>query len=61
MSYCRFQNTLNDLEDCFVNMNNTSDLSIEEFNARKEIIKLAQQINEEFRDEEIHFDDEENE
>lgn len=46
MSYCRFQNTLTDLEDCakhlFDRIDDTSESS-----ARKELIKLCKEIAEE--------------
>lgn len=46
MSYCRFRNTLNDLEDCFENMENTLEVGIdnEEINAREKLIELCQEI-----------------
>lgn len=43
MSYCRFQNTLPDLRDCFDNLDD-SDLSPEEATARKGLVKLCQRI-----------------
>jgi hypothetical protein len=43
MSYCRFQNTLNDLRDCYDNLFD-DDLSEEEERARKRLIKLCQDI-----------------
>jgi hypothetical protein len=48
MSYCRFQNTVTDLRDCYENLNDTKDLSREEQNARQRIIKLCQQIANEY-------------
>ena len=42
MSYCRFQNTLQDLRDCYNNMN--GDLSEEEQRAKEEIIELCKEI-----------------
>ena len=43
MSYCRFQNTLNDLQDCFDNF--TDELnSTDEEEAREEMLKLCKQI-----------------
>jgi len=44
MSYCRFENTLGDLEDCFDNMSDEDDLSEGEKRARLEIIELAKRI-----------------
>jgi hypothetical protein len=42
MSYCRFQNTLKDLKDCFDNMDD--DLEGGEEKARVKLIELCQQI-----------------
>ena len=44
MSYCRFQNTVQDLEDCYENMENPKDLSPEEQKARERLIKLCENI-----------------
>jgi hypothetical protein len=40
MSYCRFENTLNDLQDCSENMEGI-DLSESEQKARKQMIALC--------------------
>lgn len=42
MSYCRFQNTLGDLQDCYDSMG--EELSAEEERARKRLIKLCGNI-----------------
>ena len=42
MSYCRFQNTLRDLRDCYENMD--EELSDEENRARKQLIILCETI-----------------
>lgn len=42
MSYCRFQNTLSDLEDCYGAL--TDKLSQEEHNARKRLVALCADI-----------------
>jgi len=63
MSYCRFENTLRDLRDCYRNMD-SDDLSKSEFNARKQMIELCwdiyqeycNNIDDEFEDEE-EFDE----
>lgn len=62
MSYCRFENTLSDLRDCYVNMND--DVSEREFNKRKLLIELCKLIADEYEyllDEEfgMYIDDEE--
>ena len=45
MSYCRFRNTLTDLQDCYDNLGETE--SEEEAQAEAQLIKLCQQIAEE--------------
>ena len=60
MSYCRFENTLRDLRDCFDNMD-SNDLSESEFYARKQMIELCTVIAsecEDLLDEEWSDDDE---
>jgi len=51
MSYCRFQNTLEDLEDCYENIHDEIDEeeSESEYQARKELIELCKRIVEETR------------
>ena len=45
MGYCRFQNTLSDLRDCYENMYDDVDkLSPEEKRARKKLIKVCSDI-----------------
>jgi hypothetical protein len=43
MAYCRFQNTLEDLRDCYEHMDD-NDLSEEEARAREQLIRLIEQI-----------------
>lgn len=47
MSYCRFENTLNDLRDCYYNMD-SNDLSETEFHKRKQMIELCKSIVDEY-------------
>jgi len=42
MSYCRFQNTLSDLQDCYDNIEKK--LSQDEHEARAELIRLCLEI-----------------
>ena len=42
MSYCRFQNTVRDLDDCFNNLWEV--VSKEEHQARARLIKICQEI-----------------
>ena len=45
MSYCRFQNTLEDLRDCYENIDVPSvDLSGTEARARLKLVKLCEKI-----------------
>lgn len=57
MSYCRFENTLSDLRDCY-NHFDQGDLSMEEHNARARMIELMveilQDVGAEVEDEFIH-------
>lgn len=51
MSYCRFHNTLIDLEDCYEDMqfgNDFSELSLTEQEARNELVALCKKIAEQF-------------
>ena len=50
MSYCRFRNTLPDLQDCYENMDEM-DLDEEEFRARIRLIELCCLIANEFAEE----------
>ena len=49
MSYCRFENTLRDLQDCYVNMDN-DDLSKSEFYMRRRMVELCMSIANEYDD-----------
>ena len=44
MSYCRFENTSNDLQDCVDNWELDEDANDYEKCAKKQIIKLAREI-----------------
>lgn len=46
MSYCRFENTLADLWDCYKNME--ADMSDDESDAKKDLIALCKVIAEEY-------------
>lgn len=50
MSYCRFQNTLSDLQDCFdvLSCEGIEGLSVEEKKSELELIKICEEINEIF-------------
>lgn len=43
MGHCRFQNTLEDLRDCFENME-ADNISDQEKSARRELLKLCDRI-----------------
>lgn len=44
MHYCRFENTLSDLRDCYEDMEESDSMSTEEKRARKRLIKLCRDI-----------------
>ncbi len=46
MSYCRFENTLRDLDDCYSNIN--EQLSEREHRYRKQLVDLCQSIIDEY-------------
>ena len=50
MSYCRFENTLGDLSDCYENMDDSELSGIEE-KSRLELIKLCRDIIEDYEHE----------
>ena len=50
MSYCRFRNTLLDLQDCEENWED-DDLSMEEEKAREQLLSLCQSIVDNYGDE----------
>lgn len=60
MSYCRFENTLNDLRDCYEDMaygKDFSELSKSEQKARNRMVELCKIIADEFEEEEIIDED----
>ena len=59
MSYCRFRNTLQDLRDCYYNMDDS--LTGEEFHAREALVELCKSIGEEFGDLDFKPEEEEDE
>lgn len=44
MSYCRFHNTLQDLKDCYYNIEDVDNMSFEEKRARKQLIEICMDI-----------------
>jgi hypothetical protein len=59
MSYCRFENTLKDLRDCYKDMSETDfyELSETEQQARNKLIALCKDISEQYEEEEIIDED----
>lgn len=53
MSYCRFENTFNDLQDCYENMEEPC--SENEENYKKRLIELCKLITSEFVGDEIDW------
>jgi hypothetical protein len=51
MSYCRFENTLNDLKDCFNHIDNVDNLSESEKRARERLIRICLDIANDYGDE----------
>jgi hypothetical protein len=51
MSYCRFRNTLQDLQDCLDSMDD-NDLSPEEEKAKTRLIRLCERIASDYGDDE---------
>ena len=49
MSYCRFRNTLSDLQDCYEYLDDV-DVVVAEDEARDRLIDLCKQIAKEFED-----------
>ena len=49
MSYCRFENTPRDLQDCYANMDNDG-LSKSEFYMRRRMVELCMSIANEYGD-----------
>jgi hypothetical protein len=47
MSYCRFENTISDLRDCYNHIED-EDLSAEEMRARTRLIRLCQKIADDY-------------
>lgn len=61
MSYCRFQNTLQDLRDCHMNMDSPEELSGDEKKARLSLLKICAEIVSEYGSEiDCYITDEEN-
>jgi len=59
MSYCRFQNTYNDLVDCYENMENINSDSEKRYRTR--LIELCQDIIQDYGDDYVFDDDEDDE
>ena len=60
MSYCRFENTFKDLQDCLEDLeygNDFSELSESEQKYRNKLVKICKRISDEFEEEEIIDED----
>ncbi len=51
MSYCRFQNTLSDMLDCQMALEDGKELSKEESSARESLLQLCRELADEYLDE----------
>ena len=58
MSYCRFENTYNDLMDCYNNMENVNSESEKQY--RQRLISLCHDIIQDYGDDDV-FDNKEGE
>jgi len=54
MSYCRFQNTLEDLKDCKEHINDTRDMSDDEKRARNRLVNVCRMIVEDYYNKDNH-------
>lgn len=50
MSYCRFENTYHDLKDCYESLNFGDELSESETKYKDKLIKLCQEITDNYGD-----------
>lgn len=50
MSYCRFENTLGDLRDCYEHMDDEEYLSVDERKAFKRLVQLCSDISIDYGD-----------
>ena len=57
MSYCRFENTVNDMIDCINNMDISEFASEYEKQARKTFVKLCARVAEQYREELEEYDE----
>lgn len=51
MSYCRFENTYGDLQDCYDHMDEVEEMSDSEKKYRRRLIELCQNIFDDYGDE----------
>ena len=51
MSYCRFENTANDLDDCFEHWDDDEELTEEEKRGKEKILDLCRDIVDSYGDE----------
>lgn len=56
MSYCRFENTLGDLRDCYHALREGERLSLTEFKAAQELFRLCTTFTEEIEFEDIKLE-----
>ena len=57
MSYCRFENTMNDLRDCLGHIHKECDNSYDE-NARQQMIELFMEIAEQYEGDVVGYSQE---
>lgn len=54
MSYCRFHNTLADLKDCEEALYNSEELTEDETKSAKRLLKICENISNDFTEEDIN-------
>jgi len=54
MSYCRFENTMSDLQDCLINIGRKAENDYDE-NSRQDMIALFKEIAEDYNGDVVEF------
>jgi len=57
MSYCRFHNTVGDMEDCIDHLDDDDEISEAEASERTHFIELCRQVAEDYPEDEWYDDD----
>jgi len=54
MSYCRFENTMSDLQDCLINIGRKAENDFDE-SSRQELIALFKEVAEDYNGDVVEF------